>query len=569
MKNLETFKSFAKKSNAQQINLDGKGVIYTRVSTKEQAENNASLETQKKYCLEFANRKNIEVIEYFGGTYESAKSDERKHFQKMLSFVKRKKDISYIIVYSYDRFSRTGANGAYISEQLKKVGIVTMSATQEVDSMTAAGSFQQNLYYLFSQFDNELRKDKSVTGMREKLRKGYWIGTIPFGYTNLNPGKGKVQDIVIDDEGKILRNAFIWKANEGITHNEISEKLAIKGLDISAKKLSDYFRNPFYCGLVVSSHVPGEVIEGKHEGLVSKEIFLKVHKLLNKRGYGEKNNADCKELPLKQFVKSSDCGTPYTGYLVRKKGLYYYKNNRVGAKENKSAKIMHEKFSELLKNYQISDKKYIAPMKEVMYHTFKSQHEAKIQETAVQQKQTLELSTKLERLEERYVFEEISQTQYEKFKQRLESEKLKIEENLYNDGFNLSNLEKAIDLSLKYSLKLSDLWGSGDLEVKRSIQNMVFPEGILYDFKNGNYRTLRTNSIFDLIPLFSSDLNGKKKGTNSKNMSLSRSVPGAGVEPARPQWPQDFKSCVSTNSTIRAIGTFQTCVQKTLPFTLK
>ncbi len=29
-------------------------------------------------------------------------------------------------------------------------------------------------------------------------------------------------------------------------------------------------------------------------------------------------------------------------------------------------------------------------------------------------------------------------------------------------------------------------------------------------------------------------------------------VPGAGIEPARPQWPQDFKSCVSTNSTTRA-----------------
>jgi hypothetical protein len=26
-------------------------------------------------------------------------------------------------------------------------------------------------------------------------------------------------------------------------------------------------------------------------------------------------------------------------------------------------------------------------------------------------------------------------------------------------------------------------------------------------------------------------------------------VPGAGLEPARPQWSQDFKSCVSTSST--------------------
>ena len=31
-------------------------------------------------------------------------------------------------------------------------------------------------------------------------------------------------------------------------------------------------------------------------------------------------------------------------------------------------------------------------------------------------------------------------------------------------------------------------------------------------------------------------------------------VPGAGLEPARPQWPGDFKSPVSTNFTTRAEG---------------
>ena len=30
-------------------------------------------------------------------------------------------------------------------------------------------------------------------------------------------------------------------------------------------------------------------------------------------------------------------------------------------------------------------------------------------------------------------------------------------------------------------------------------------------------------------------------------------VPGAGLEPAQPQWPREFKSLVSTNFTIRAI----------------
>ena len=33
-----------------------------------------------------------------------------------------------------------------------------------------------------------------------------------------------------------------------------------------------------------------------------------------------------------------------------------------------------------------------------------------------------------------------------------------------------------------------------------------------------------------------------------------RFVLEAGLEPAQPQWPQDFKSCVSTDSTTRASG---------------
>ena len=522
MDRLDVFKSFAKQSNAQTINADGKAVIYTRVSTKEQAETNASLETQKKYCIELARKKNIEVIEFFGGTYESAKSDERKEFQKMLSFVKRKKDISYIIVYSYDRFSRTGANGAYISDQLKKQGIVTLSATQEVDATTAAGSFQQNLYYMFSQFDNELRRDKTVSGMREKLRSGYWMGVIPRGYTNLNPGKGKVQDIVINEEGKILRNAFLWKANYNIANDEISERLAKKGLKISNKRLSDVFRNTFYCGLVVSSHIPGEVMEGKHKGLVSKEIFLKINGKLNRQGI--KMSKDCEHLPLKIFVKSADCGTPYTGYLVKKKGLYYYKNNRKGAKENRSAKQMHKQFAEHLSQYQISDKKFIAPMKEVMYYTIKSEHEARIEETAVQQEKLFEINAKLDRLEERFVFEEITPIQYEKFKGRLSAEKLEIEKNLEQDGFNLSNLEKPIDLALQYSLQLTSMWSSGDLEVKRSIQNMVFPDGIMYDFKNAIYRTERVNSVFSLIPSLSKVNKEIENGNNTDFSDYSRLV---------------------------------------------
>jgi site-specific DNA recombinase len=552
MKYFDLFSSFAKESKAVQLNHSKKAVIYTRVSTKEQADNNASLNTQRKYCDEFAERKGLEVIEYFGGTYESAKSDERREFNKMLSYVKKNKDIACIIVYSYDRFSRTGANAAYLSDQLKKKGVVTLSATQELDASSSSGAFQQNLYYLFSQFDNELRRDKSVTGMQEKLRRGYWIGTVPYGYSNLNPGKGKDPNYVINEDGKMLNLAFKLKAKHNHTLVEIEAELKKRNSSLSAKRLSDYFRNPFYCGLIVSSHIPGEIIKGKHPSLVSERDFLSVNGKLNKKDYGFKMNKDNENLPLKQFVKSAQCQTPFTGYLVKKKGLYYYKNNRVGAKENRSAKLLHDKFLSLLGTYSLAEEKYKQPLADIMLQVFIEEQADQLSNMETNQKLLVEINDKINRLEERYVFEEITKIQYDKFKAKLDAQKQEKQKYLSDTGFDLSNLEKALEKALDYSLNLPEIWSSGDLTDKRKIQNMVFPEGILYDTKKDDYRTIRVNSLFSYIPELAMDLEQKKTGTSHSKMKNSGSVPEAGIEPALPK-ELDFESSASTSSATRAL----------------
>ncbi len=553
MNDLSIFKQFAKTSTHDQMRSNTNAVIYTRVSTKEQADNNASLDTQRKYCELFAKRKGYTIVEYFGGTYESARSDERVEFQRMLSYVKRHKNVAYIIVYSYDRFSRTGANGASISEQLKKQGIKTLSATQEVDTSTSAGAFQQNLYYIFSQFDNELRRDKIVTGIKEKLRRGYWMGNVPIGYTNLGAGKHKEQNIVINEDGELLKIAFELKANLDLSMAEISRQLKEKGLELTPKRIGVILRNPFYCGLIVSSHLPNEVIEGKHPPLVSKSLFLRVNKIVNRNGnYGVSHHGDDENLPLKQFIKAASCGTNYTGYLVKKKGLYYYKNNRRGSKENRSAKIMHQKFIAELQKYQLADKRLIVPYREIIKNAFVQEFQYEIEQAEKGQNKILELQQKIDRLEERYVFEEISREQFDKFKSRLDSQIEELHIAAAKKPVNLSNLNKSINIALHMSLNLSKTWELGNLPLKKTIQHIVFPEGILFDYENDCYRTLRVNSLFMLIPSISKNTSENKKGKDPISNDLSLSVLKAGLEPARPKWSLDFKSNVSTNSTTSA-----------------
>src|SRR5688572_15140155 len=137
MENQEKFNRFGKATKgAGLISETNNAVIYTRVSTKEQAETNMSLSTQKKYCVEY-------VVNEFGGTYESAASDERKEFKRMLNFIqKSKQKISHIIVYSLDRFSRTGEGAISIAKDLRDEGVNVVSVMQPADTKTPTGKLQ-------------------------------------------------------------------------------------------------------------------------------------------------------------------------------------------------------------------------------------------------------------------------------------------------------------------------------------------------------------------------------------------------------------------------------------------
>ncbi len=508
-------------------------VVYTRVSTKEQSEDNASLDTQLKYCDEYANRKNLNVVEYFGGTYESAQSDERKEFTKMLNFLSRRKNISYIIVYSYDRFSRTGANAAYISSNLKKRGIHTVSVSQEVDTSKPSGAFQENLYYMFSEFDNAMRRDKTVTGMREKLRNGYWCTNPPVGYINTNKGAtADKANLILDDKGKMIKRAFLWIYKNEWTIERVSIETQKYGLHIKAKRLSELFRNPFYAGLLVSSLIPDEVIEGKHERAITPKIFDKVNDILNNKSISRKGikiQKKLEDVPLRGLIICDVCSRKMTAYKASKNKEYYYKCNTVGCKNNQRAEQVHESFKEILSYLQV-DKKHVEPLKAYLKAKFSDLNNENEEKRKKLSSSLANVETKLEKLEEKYLFEGVSQEIYQKHLKRLTNEKNEILKDSNNPEIKLSNLNKLIDFSTKISSNLLKTWDKQDYDKRVEIQNILFPVGIRYNRKKQLYRTDRINTLFSSNTLFSESYKGDKKSGNLILNEKSASVPPTRLE---------------------------------------
>ncbi|RYZ23107.1 MAG: recombinase family protein [Chitinophagaceae bacterium] len=528
MSELIIFNQFGKGTKTEKART-GNCVIYTRVSTKEQADNNMSLTTQRRYCEQFAQKNGYTIMGYFGGTYESAQTDERKEFGNMLSFVKKSRDkISYIIVYSVDRFSRSGANAIYIAQQLKQSGVAIFSVTQPTDTTTANGSLQQNIQFIFSEYDNQLRREKCITGIKEALLRGEWCQCPPIGYER---GKfnGK-KSWVVNETGKLLSKAFMWKATEQVSNEEARERLAKLGLRVSHQQMSSIFRNPFYCGLLSHNLLEGQVVEGAHEKLISREIFLKVNEVQNRNAHGYTTTEENDAIPLKRFLRCETCGSFLRGYLVKAKGIHYYKCNTKGCNCNRNAESLHKQFTSILDQYTLKSEPIVPLLEKQMLATYYKYNEEKDDDKITFEKRLKEIDKDIAWQKERLKKGEIPYDLYLEFVADFEKEKKAITDELAKGTKGVSNPELCVNFAVNYSTKLAPVWSSASYTEKQRLQFLLFPEGIFYNRAEDRCRTTGVNDVFSYIADLERLLQESKSRTSLKKLESAAWVARTRIE---------------------------------------
>ena len=113
-----------------------------------------------------------------------------------------------------------------------------------------------------------------------------------------------------------------------------------------------------------------------------------------------------------------------------------------------------------------------------------------------------------------------------------------------------SGIEDFIPFGIALLTNLEAVFEKASVETKHQLLGSILAEKL--ELKAGKYRTPVFKEGFDLIFQSVSQLQDEKPKTGDRIAAISRLVPGAGLEPARPFGSTDFKSVVSTNSTIQA-----------------
>ena len=149
--------------------------------------------------------------------------------------------------------------------------------------------------------------------------------------------------------------------------------------------------------------------------------------------------------------------------------------------------------------------------------------------TTAHNKQITILDERLDKLQDLLVDGKISSDEYNKIKGKYEKERVKLNIEVadlsYTDKESDSLLEKAV----RHVSRLSQLYGSYDLDGKVRLLGSIFPEKLIY--VNGKCRTPRINEVVRLALLIDKGFGKRKTGQLSEKLELSRVVEYRGVEP--------------------------------------
>ena len=292
--------------------------------------------------------------------------------------------------------------------------------------------------------------------MTDCLRKGNWFSKPPLGYNKVKVEKDHI--LTVNETGRILRNAFIWKATEGIGDIEIVQRLKELGLSIDRKHLNKILHNPFYCGYIQHSLLGDEIIKGNQEILIDEATFNKVNGISN-TGYEHKKITE--PFPLKRHIICSDCGGYLTGYTVKARGKDYYKCNKKGCKSNHSTEKLHQKYINLLNEYNIPDE-YIPILTDVLRKVFEEYNQNKGETKKVLLKRKTECENQINAVKVRLGLGEINSEIYTATMGELNSRLAEVKRGLEDAGKNLSNMMKYINQTIEMSCKLGSLWNDSN-----------------------------------------------------------------------------------------------------------
>lgn len=276
---------------------------YARISDKDRQGGNTSIPLQIRTIENYCTSHKYNLVKIFKDE-DSGKSSNRAGFKKLIEYI-QEYDIKYIVLYDTSRFMRNVEEYLKLERIVKREGCTICYALFDMDETTPWGWKMKMAKIIDDEYYIKDLAFKMRNATQERARLGYWVRFAPYGYRynflGKDRSKTKGEKMIIPDKNyKYIQQAWrmllngrssLYIANYLREKNVRSRarKKYPKGSLVTAKRLSEIFRNPVYYGAVICNY--GIACQkGKHKPMITKQQFDKAQRILEKNYNETKKN---------------------------------------------------------------------------------------------------------------------------------------------------------------------------------------------------------------------------------------------------------------------------------------
>lgn len=171
-------------------------IIYTRVSTQDQAAHGISLDAQLDSLRRWCHSQGYDVAaEYCDAGISGGSLEQRLQAQEAIADACKRR--CPLVITKIDRLGRSLADLISIAAHLHKAGAMLVSLKEQFDMTTPIGRVTFNILASFSQFERELATERTKDALAHKRANGESVTPVPYGYD--------AEEYWVETEGRLKR----------------------------------------------------------------------------------------------------------------------------------------------------------------------------------------------------------------------------------------------------------------------------------------------------------------------------------------------------------------------------
>lgn len=289
--------------------------LYARKSMEQEDKQALSIDSQVKEMLELAARDNLNVVEIKREAHSSKEAGQRPVYNQLIAEITQGK-FNGILTWAPDRLSRNAGDLGAVVDLMDKKLLVEIRTPSQRFTNNPNEKFLLMILGSQAKLENDNKVVNVKRGLKARCEMGLWPAVAPTGYLS-NPDRNKKCEVVVDtNRSEVIKQMYEKVANNGWSGRKIYHWLrddlgfvTKNGKPLTLSNVYIILKNTFYYGEFEYPKGSGNWYKGKHDPIITKELYKAVQNRLTNEHVVRTQN---KEFAFTKMITCGLCGSGIT-----------------------------------------------------------------------------------------------------------------------------------------------------------------------------------------------------------------------------------------------------------------